>query len=125
MLNLTRENVSEALLAVINQEGRNKVYLPPDGLGTDCVYFCRGNDGLEPSCLWGHVLLRLGMTYDELETHSTSSIRTLMLAIGVTDQGLMAAASKSQAFQDTGSTWIVCFQTFISSLADRPIELSK
>lgn len=122
MRELTRENVSEALAKLVERFGRDYVYVPPSGPQGDCVYFCTTVDGLEPSCLWGHVLTDLGMSYAELETHKDKSLRNLLRDIGVTDDGLRRAAMRSQSLQDTGSTWGVAYDAFKRKLNENPSE---
>jgi len=114
---LTRENVLEALTAVVEQKGRDYIYVPPGGKTGDCVYFCKGNDGLEPSCLWGHVLIRLGMCYHELEMYAGKTVNQVFDYLGVDDADLRIAALRSQVLQDCGSSWGVAYDAFVRCLS--------
>lgn len=113
MQTLTRENVRAALVDVVAAKGADFVYVPPGGLGADCVYLCQTPEGLEASCLWGHVLMHLGMTYERLESFPiTHTIRKIFTELGVTDHGLIVAVSQTQAMQDVGTSWGECLNYF-------------
>lgn len=93
----------------VKKNGEDFIYSKVnDGYGNPgCVYFDPRTKS--PSCIVGHVLADLGVTFDELDSYDLNSdtdVASLVveefLAISPATMKVLAAA---QVAQDTGRTW--------------------
>lgn len=105
---LTVENVTPVIAAVVNDYGRDYTYPGEIGPDTTCQYQLEG----KPACIVGHVLDRLGVEYN-----------TSWENLGITDilygpeQGEVAhALASAQDTQDSGEPWGAAYDSYVAGL---------
>jgi hypothetical protein len=124
-------SVRTALASALAEKGEDYVYERPEILQYDddedrwfksksdgCVYLEPVFDeddtitGYVPSCLWGHVLLTLGITKEELLEHEDECIDWDGMPVPWSSALISAAASEAQDIQDGGGTWSRAVKAF-------------
>lgn len=110
MRELTRESIGDALDVYAKHHG-STVYVMP---GNECQYIEFDEEGTRvASCLYGHVMLDLGVPMADLCRLEGRTIDSVLKNRGVTDQRLIKAALMSQMVQDTCMfTWSDCVTVF-------------
>lgn len=118
-------SVRVALAAAVAEKGADHIYEKPQMLWYDddldefvkgepvgCVYLAPVFDkddtvkDYAPSCIWGHALLTMGVTVDELLPHNEDEgIGSAGMPVPWTDRGISKAAEEAQRVQDMGGTW--------------------
>lgn len=136
-------SVRTALAAALAEKGPDYVYDRPEILRYDdesdktykdtspgCVYLAPVFDEDDtvvdhvPSCLWGHVLLTLGMDKDELLKHNEDEgISSSSIPVPWQSEVISAAAAEAQMIQDGGGTWAAAVAKFEATLKERGVKL--
>lgn len=122
----TSKDLTTAIVAALDKiviEGGKEdyVYETP----RDSEYTCAYLDGDEPSCLWGHVLIELGVEPDVIRKFEKASItKALANLFPSLDSAVISAAGRSQEAQDGVSPaftekrpWGVARLIFLDSIA--------
>ena len=107
-LRITHEDVLRVMIEVVEEYGRDYVYQRqpgPGGPNDKCVYI---KDG-QPSCLIGHVLVRLGVDVSFLTDRNSALIASHLFDSPEANRPWtpMAGAvmEAAQLAQDVGDTW--------------------
>lgn len=118
MLELTRDGIG-AQLDYYSETAGETTYIMP---GIMCQYLERDYEGSTiPSCLYGHVLIDLGVDMEWLDSMESKGINNVLKSLGVTDERLINAVQMSQLTQDTCLfTWAQCVQVFYEFLVLSP-----
>lgn len=117
---ITRENFTAAIEAVVAERGESFVYEKPEGFRA-CQYT---NEDGTPGCLIGAALAKLGYTAENTRglerTYPDSygySAREILEALGIDDSTLLIAATKAQNRQDDGLEYHAALEAYHAALA--------
>lgn len=120
-----RTRVAEALDAAVAEVGADFVY-PRTGTWRRnglCVYAREVEGVLRPACLVGQVLVRLGVSLEELEAAGSQGFDMdeagYLFPEAVNDEDLVTALSVAQDYQDEGQSWGVAQTRFHELLAGK------
>jgi hypothetical protein len=120
MIELTEENVLDALEKAVEEKGEDFIYVNNEGhssrnkFGETAAIMCHYvhyDDGTPiAGCIAGNVLNRLGVSLDALSDYETQPIKTVLInltdAEEVTfDSKVSLLLSNAQCAQDGGQTW--------------------
>lgn len=100
---LTVENVTPVIAAVVNDYGRDYTY----PYGEDCMY--QVSD--KPACIVGHVLDRLGVEYNP--DWERNDVCTIAPKAPV---DVLFALDAAQTVQDRGESWGKAYDSYVVSL---------
>jgi hypothetical protein len=101
---ITHEDVLRVMTEVVDEYGHDYVYVY-ENAGIGCAYI---KDG-QPSCLIGHVLVRLGVEVSYLTERNSARIESHLFDSHETDHPWTPEAGSvmeaAQLLQDMGETW--------------------
>lgn len=132
MIEITAKNLRAALKAAVDLKGEDYIYVNPDGRvaseeeSISCSYYCGDGSGEnygEPSCIFGHALMSMGITTAQLDWAGGSFIGMMLETleskgwITPVSFEVKAAAYAAQQAQDNGKTWGEALGAFDRELA--------
>lgn len=105
-INLTVERAHTLLKEIVAEKGPDFVYKRPEG--EMCAYLEDLEDGgVVPSCLFGHLFLRAGVSAGDIAPHEGCGVVALFRFLTDAEENalIVRASAEAQASQDTGQPW--------------------
>lgn len=122
-IEITRENMADALEWVVSQFDSDYVYQNAFEL---CLYIKKGS--CEGDCIFGKALIHLGVDPEFLSSVDNDEsdleeigIDYVLRHLGVEDEELIDACRIVQMYQDTGTSWGRCVEIYHERLRGKHV----